>query len=135
MSRVSLAGIATGNLIDIISSVIVAFVVTFLIALVYSLNYRQPVDPSALGQSGMYLAITGILGSLCSILAGYVSARIAKHDEILNGALSSVLCVGLATYTISSGSVTHHLGVHVAFLPLSLMLSTFGGYLRFRQLS
>jgi hypothetical protein len=135
MNRVSLVGVATGNLIDIISSVIVAFVATFLIALVHTLNYRQPIDPSVLGQSGMFLAVTGILGSLCSILAGYVSARLARHDEVLNGALSSVLCIGLATYTISSGAVTHHMGVHVAFLPLSLMLSAFGGYLRFRQQS
>jgi hypothetical protein len=113
----------------------VAFLVTFLIALVHTLSYQQPIDPSALGQSATFLAVSGILGSLCSILAGYVSARLARHDEILNGALSSMLCIGLAAYAILSGSVTHHMGVHVAFLPLSLLLSTFGGYLRLRQQS
>ena len=34
-----------------------------------------------------------ILGGLCSVLGGYVAARIAKHDELLKGELSSILCV------------------------------------------
>ena len=135
MNRVSLVGVATGNLIDIISSFIVAFVAAFPIALVHTLSYRQPLDPSALGQSGMFVAVSGILGSLCSILAGYVSARIAKHDEVLNGTLSSVLCIGLSAYSIFSGSITNHVGLYLAFVPLSLVLGAFGGYLRLRQRS
>jgi len=44
-----------------------------------------------------------------SVLGGYVSARIAKHDELLNGALSSILCVGGGTYAVISGSAADDL--------------------------
>ena len=135
MNRVSLVGVATGNLIDIVSSFIVAFLAAFLIALFYAFNYRQAADTSALVQSGLFVAISGTLGSLCSVLAGYVSARIASHDEILNGMLSSVLCVGLSSYSIFSGQITNHVGLYLALVPLSFVLSAFGGYLRLRQRS
>src|SRR6202012_6244511 len=100
MNQISLRGVAAGNLIDIISSCIAAFLAALLVAVLYAINNRQAIDPSVLKESGTYLAVGSILGSLCSILAGYLSARIAKHDEILNGTLSSVLCGGLGTYPI-----------------------------------
>jgi hypothetical protein len=130
-----LAGVAIGNLIDITSSLIAGFLASFAIALYYALNQRQPIDASVLRESGMFLAASSILGSFCSILAGYISARIAKHDQILNGALSSVLCVGVTAYSILSGNATHSLAFNVAFLPLSVALSASGGYMRFRQLN
>jgi hypothetical protein len=40
------------------------------------------------------------LGCLCSVLGGYVAARIAKHDLLLNGALSSFLCLASGLYAI-----------------------------------
>jgi hypothetical protein len=134
MSRVSWAGIAIGNLIDIASSFIVGALVSIPIAFYYALNYRQAIDGSAMRDSGMFIAVSGILGSLCSILAGYVSARIAKHDEILNGALSSVLCVGLIAYSIVSEEMkSYYLALNIASLFLSPALSAFGGYLRSLQ--
>ena len=53
------------------------------------------------------------------MLGGYVSARIAKHDELLNGALSSILCDGGGTYAVISGSAADDLWMHLVFLPLS----------------
>jgi hypothetical protein len=42
-------------------------------------------------------------GCLCSILGGYVAAWLAKHDELLNGALSAWLCIafGIAAFGAS----------------------------------
>jgi hypothetical protein len=66
-------------------------------------------------------------------LGGYISARIAKHDEILNGALAAWLCVGSGIYGMitqfSSGSRWEHL----AALIFSPLLAALGGYLRLRQ--
>jgi hypothetical protein len=67
------------------------------------------------------------------VLGGYVSARIAKHDELLNGALSSILCVGGGMYAVISGSAADDLWMHLVFLPLSPALGTLGGFLRMRQ--
>ncbi|UGY17847.1 hypothetical protein HAP48_0010650 [Bradyrhizobium septentrionale] len=85
----------------------------------------------ALKTGNGFLAASSILGGLCSILGGYVSAHIAKHDETLNGALSSILCVGFGIYALVNG--TGHLWLHLLYLPLSPALGALGGYLRSRQ--
>ncbi|CCE01720.1 hypothetical protein BRAS3809_530008 [Bradyrhizobium sp. STM 3809] len=72
-------------------------------------------------------------GGACSVLGGYVAARIAEHDALLNGALSSILSVGSGTYAVFSGSAADDLLMHIVFLPLSAALGTLGGYLRSRQ--
>jgi hypothetical protein len=69
------------------------------------------------------------------VLGGYVSARIAKHDELLNGALSSILCVGSGMYAVVSGSAADDLLMHLFFLPLSPALGALGGFLRGGKLS
>jgi len=56
-----------------------------------------------------------------------------KHDEVLNGALSSILCVGGGTYAVISGSAADDLWMHLVCLPLSPALGALGGYLRSRQ--
>jgi len=83
--------------------------------------------------STLFFISSSILGSLCSVLGGYVSARIAKHDELLNGGLSSILCVGSGMYALVSGNAGGDLLVHLAYLPLSVALGTLGGFLRARQ--
>jgi hypothetical protein len=85
-----------------------------------------------LKSSNLFFVSSSILGGLCSVLGGYVAARIAKHDELLNGGLSSILCVGSGVYALVSGSAAGHLWLHLAYLPLSVALGTFGGLLRAR---
>ena len=84
-------------------------------------------------EAGFGLVSYAILGGVCSVLGGYVSARIAKHDELLNGANSSILCVGGGTYAVISGSAADDLWMHLVCLPLSPALGALGGYLRSRQ--
>lgn len=81
--------------------------------------------------STVFLAASSVLGGLCSVLGGYFSARIAKHDEVLNGALASILCVGFGVYAVASG--TGRLWLDVLYLPLSPALAALGGYLQSRQ--
>jgi len=38
------------------------------------------------------------LGMACSVLGGYVAGLIARHDHMLNGALSSWLCLALGIH-------------------------------------
>jgi hypothetical protein len=83
--------------------------------------------------STVFYVSYALLGGICSVLGGYVSARIAKHDELLNGALSSILCVGSGTYAVISGSAADDLWLHLVFLPLSPALGALGGFLRARQ--
>ena len=71
-----------------------------------------------------------LLGSLCSVLGGYVSARIAKRNEVLNGALASFLCVGSGLYALLFSAASAPLWQHLLSFVTSPALASFGGYLR-----
>jgi hypothetical protein len=134
MKRISLKGVAIGNIADIVSSNIIG-----LLLAAYILISSAPsglADGSAtqvLMASSFYRVSVIILGALCSVMGGYVSARIAKRDDVLNGALSSALCVGFGVYALLSGSAAGHLGLHLALLPVSVALGALGGYLSSRR--
>ncbi len=135
MKRVSFKGVAIGNVLDIVASNLV--MIPVLIYVLASAKTGSPPDhgaasvTEALKTSDVFLAASSIFGGLCSILGGYVSARIAKHDEVLNGTLSSILCIGFGIYTVVNG--TSHLWLHLLYLLLSPALGALGGYLRSRQ--
>jgi len=130
MNRVSLKGIVIGNIVDIVSTNIAALPIV-----IYILISSGPSGDTAnsaaqiLMASNVFRISSVILGALCSVLAGYVSALIAKHDEVLNGTLSSILCVAGGVYSALSGSAA----MRLALLPLSPALGAFGGYLISRR--
>jgi fructose-specific phosphotransferase system IIC component len=68
-------------------------------------------------------------GMLCSILGGFVAARIAKRGALLNGALSAFLCVGFGVYALVSKTNTVSPWMHAAGFLLSPALGALGGYL------
>lgn len=135
MNQVSFKGVAIGNVVDIVASNAVAIPVMILVLASAGAGSSSAHDAGSfteiLKASTVFLAASSILGGLCSILGGYVSARIAKHDEVLNGALASILCVGLGIYAVVNG--TGRLWLDVLYLPLSPALAALGGYLRSRQ--
>jgi hypothetical protein len=130
MERISLKGVAIGSIADIVSSNLIGLLLAayFLISSVPS-GLADGSAVQSLLANGSYRASAIILGALCSVFGGYVSARIAGHDDVLNGALSSVLCVGFGVYALLSGSAAGHLGQHLALLPMSVALGALGGYL------
>jgi hypothetical protein len=86
MNRISLKGVAIGNIADIVSSNIIGLLLAAYILI--SSAPSELTDGSAtqvLMASSFYRVSAIILGALCSVLGGYVSARIAKHDDVLNG--------------------------------------------------
>lgn len=43
-----------------------------------------------------------LLGALCSVLGGYVAARLAARSELVNGALSAFLCIAFGLYALAT---------------------------------
>jgi hypothetical protein len=76
-----------------------------------------------------------IIGLACSIAGGFVSAKIAGHDELLNGALSSILCVTLGIFQFASGHADYQPFVQVLMMIASPTFALLGGYFRLRQKS
>jgi hypothetical protein len=84
MHRISLKGIAMGNITDIVAT----YVVMLPLMIYFAVSSGSP--PAKILKESTVLNVSyAILGGVCSVLGGYVSARIAKHDGLLNGALSS----------------------------------------------
>jgi hypothetical protein len=135
MKRISLKGVVIGNVTDILSTNVVLFPVQIYILVSSGFNPDNAAGSVAaiLKASTLFFVSSCILGSLCSVLGGYVAARVAKHDELLNGGLSSILCVVRGVYSLTSGRAADHLLAHLVFFPLSVALGALGGFLRARQ--
>ena len=73
------------------------------------------------------------LGMACSVLGGYVAGLIARHDHMLNGALSSWLCLALGIYTLAGGKNSHSVGMEILMLASSPVLALCGGYIANRR--
>jgi uncharacterized membrane protein YfcA len=70
-----------------------------------------------------------LIGLACSVLGGYVAARLARREELLNGALSSFLCVALGVYMVASGNDSTPHWLQVLMFVASPASALFGGYL------
>jgi len=139
VSKLSFKGVVVGGVTDIVSTNILA--IPLIVYILMSKTNLRNVPPheaqsaitNALQSSSLLYASQLLIGSACSVLGGYVGARLAKHDELLNGLLTSFLCVGIGVYSLaerigSSSSLLHLLGF-VASPALGLL----GGYLRLAQ--
>jgi hypothetical protein len=138
MGKVSVKGVLVGGIVDVVTSVV--------LGLPFAIYAMMKVDlshiPSAQRSSALTTAINGnvplyvgqlLVGLLCSALGGYVAAWLAKHDELLNGGLSSILCVALGIYTMVSGKDSNAVWVQTLLLLASPALALIGGDLMRRQ--
>ncbi len=137
MKKFSILGIVVGGISDIVLTNILAiplliFVLTTRVHYTPSMSSQQltsALTQALMGDPGLF-AVQFLLGSLCSIFAGYLAAWIAKHNELLNGSLSAWLCVasGICGLAIQADTAPWFLTL-IGFL-LSPALGLLGGYLR-----
>lgn len=132
VKRISFKGVAIGNIVDIVATnIVMTPIMIYILASAGAASLPDHDSANLLQASTVYVAASSILGGVCSVLGGYVSARIAARDELLNGALASILCIGFGVYAVING--TGRLWLDVLDLPLSPALGALGGYLRSRQ--
>ncbi|MGH9493708.1 MAG: hypothetical protein ACRD3B_01820 [Candidatus Sulfotelmatobacter sp.] len=134
--RVSIIAVVIGGVTDVVSSSLLALPVVFYVMVKNDL-LRSPNGSAAIASSihssawlyGLQLTI----GLGCSVLGGYVAAWIAKHDEPLNGLLSSFLCTAIGVYSILSGKDSQSVLVQILLLMAAPVFAFLGGYLRQTQ--
>jgi uncharacterized membrane protein YfcA len=100
--------VLVGGLVDVAASVLLglpfAIYATTKVDLYHTPNAQSSTALTAAVRGNVPLYVAQLLvGLACSVLGGYVAAWLAKHDELLNGGLSSFLCVALGIYTMTSG--------------------------------
>ena len=139
MKRISILGVLLGGIVDVVATNILAvpLVVYILITRVNFLSI-PPEEATqsvtrAIQNDGFLFIIQLAIGSACSIFGGYTAALLAKHDELLNGALSAYLCVAIGIYSMLSGTVTESIWLGLLGFILSPALGLVGGYLRLMQ--
>ena len=125
-----------GGITDVVSSSLLAIPVAIYVMVKYDL-FHAPNGAAAIASSihssawlyGLQLTI----GLGCSVLGGYVAAWIAKHDELLNGLLSSFLCTAIGVYSVFSGKDSQSVFVQIFLLIATPAFAFLGGYLRQAQ--
>jgi hypothetical protein len=138
MRKVSVKGVLVGGIVDVVTSVVLSLPFAIYTVLKLDLSntpkdrVESTVSAAIHGNVSLYVAQL-LVGLACSMLGGYVSAWLAKHDELLNGGLSSFLCVALGIYTMASGKDSNALWVQILMLLASPVLAVIGGDLMRRQ--
>jgi uncharacterized membrane protein YfcA len=138
MSKVSAKGVLIGGIVDVVTSFVLGFPFT-----IYAMS---KLDLSHLSSAQMQTALTTaihnnvplyaaqlLVGLACSVLGGYVAARLAKREELLNGALSSFICVVLGVYMVASGNDSTPHWLQALMFIASPALALLGGYLMQRS--
>jgi hypothetical protein len=132
MKRVSLVGVAVGGITDILTTnALLLPLMYFVLAAAATGSLSENALKQILAHRQLVTIASGVLGGLGSVLGGYVSARIAKHDQVLNGALSCILTVAAGLYSLSHSSA--HSWLPFVLVPLSPALGALGGYLCSRR--
>jgi hypothetical protein len=134
--RVSIVGVVIGGITDVVSSSLLGIPVVTYVMVKYDLLHA-PNGPAAIASSihssswlyGLQLTI----GLGCSVLGGYVAAWVAKHNELLNGLLSSFLCTAIGVYSVFSGKDSQSARVRIFLLAAAPASALLGGYLRQSQ--
>ena len=139
MKRISLKGVIIGSITDIVATNILALPLIIYIAATSHLSALPKEQISnelvqTLHNDPILFSTQLLIGSSCSILGGYVAALIAKHDEVLNGALAAFLCVGSGLYALLFGASSVPVWQILAGLIASPALAAFGGYLRLKTM-
>lgn len=137
MSRISFKAVWIGAVTDMVSSTVsgALIAIAFVVILHITRTPNDPLDWVLLkpeNQNSLLYGIQVIVGAVCSILAGFVAAWVAQHDELLNGALSSFASVLLGLFVTAADRDPHLHLTHILLLVASPLLGLLGGYLRHR---
>ena len=140
--RVGIWGVLVGGVVDIVSTGVFGVPYTVYVMATYNLLHLPPNQVQSALMGTIYdhpaLWVIGLLPGLAgSILGGYVAARIAKHDELINGALSAYLCMagGVYEWISAKSPLPHPFPLYVQILGFagSPALGLLGGWLRLAQ--
>ena len=138
MRAFSWKGVVYGGITDIVATNIASVPLVMIAAMGSNLTSLPASErgqaPVALMLASPGLQMAGwVLGAMCSVLGGYVAARVAKRGELINGALSACFCVGLGVYSLVGGHSPFPFWQHLVAVLGSPIPGAYGGYLWARQ--
>lgn len=134
MSKISLKGVLVGGVVDVMATNLLSLPVMFYVmAKIHAADVPkdqlQSAVMSSIHSAPFLFAIQALIGVGCSVLGGYVAARLAKRSEGLNGAVSAWLCVGIGVYSLVVGGNSASVGLTIADFVVAPLAGFVGGYL------
>jgi hypothetical protein len=134
MNRLSAKAVIVGGLVGVLCSGFFDVVLVSLFmarhGVLHSVDrHAHAAAASAMQASTPTQAASLLIGFGTSAVGGFVAARLAGHDELLNGACSSFLGLLIGVLTIASGRESRSWTVQAIILLLSPILGLLGGYL------
>jgi hypothetical protein len=138
MNKISFKGMLVGGVTDTVATVILTFpLIVYVITTELNDTLRDPLQVAvvaAIRADPLLYGLQSLIGLACSVLGGYVAARVAKHDELLNGLLASVLPVTLGVYSLATGKDSAPLFLPILLFIASPLCSRLGGHIRLVQI-
>jgi hypothetical protein len=133
MSKQSLIGVLVGGVTNIVAAnllgvPIAAYIMTMTGVLGLPTTERKAIYLAVLHANPPLFALSLATWGFCSILGGYVAARIARNNEVVVGAFSSWTCVLLAANALVQGLPGQPIWQFLVWLPGSPLLAALGGY-------
>lgn len=138
MSKLSLKGVLIGGVVDVASTIALGIPLALYVVATVDLT-RVPKDQlgtaitAAMNGNALLHVAQLVVGLGCSVLGGYIAARIARSEELLNGAVSAWLCTALGVYAIAAGKDHHSVLVQVLVLLAGPVMGSLGGYLAIKH--
>ena len=134
MRKVSILGVGLGAVVDIVSSFLLGAPFAFIAASRANLTHLQPDQVSAAIKAAIHssvplFAAQMAMGLVGSLLGGVVAAGLANREELLNGTLSSFLCVIPGVALIALGKDSNPLWLQILMLIASPVFACLGGAL------
>jgi hypothetical protein len=138
MLRISFKAVCIGAAADMVLSTLASalLAIAFILILHLTGTPSEPLDWALLQpsmQNSLLYSLQLIVGSACSVLAGFIAACVAGHDGLLNGALSSFASVLLGIYATAADKDPHQRSLHLLLLIASPLLGLLGGSLQRRR--
>ena len=138
MGRVSVKGLLVGGVLDIVLSMILGIPLAIYAMATAHLPQMPPDQLSkALAASihsrPILYVMQLLIGVASTAFGGYVAAWIAKRNEVLNGLLSSLVCVAVGVFSLASGKQHETALMQVVLFTLTFAAGAFGGYVRSRR--
>lgn len=134
MKKISIPAVVVGAILDIVGTFVLALPLN-----IYELHRLHLLDaPIGQSQEAVRAAFAAdttwqllalAVGGFVSVLAGFVAGKIAKHNEILNGSLTCILCLLMGIVGSMRGPSLTPAWIHVTSFFLAPALGALGGYI------
>jgi hypothetical protein len=137
MNKISIIGVVVGGVTDILATVILTLPLVLYVIDELTDTLKDPLQTAVtatIQANPLLYGFESAIGLACSVLGGYVAARVAKHDELLNGLLACSLPVALGAYSLTTASESGQLLLPILLLIANPLCSGFGGHLRLVQI-